>query len=139
MASITTKDRSRGDTVDEKFSLATLAQAGGAATGVFLSGVLAQWAPAPHVLPFAAGMAACAVAAALLTVVPEPSQRRRHGFRIRRPRVPAQIRGPFTRVGLTAAAVWAVAGGLFLSIIPSYAGQLVLHTRNLAVLGAATQ
>src|SRR5439155_12031626 len=34
--------------------LATLAQAGGAATGVLLSGLLAQWAPWPHVLPFAA-------------------------------------------------------------------------------------
>jgi sugar phosphate permease len=47
--------------------------------------------------------------------------------------VPREIRGAFIRVGLTGAAVWAVAG-LFLSVMPSYAGQLVLHTLNLALL-----
>lgn len=118
--------------------LATLAQAGGAAIGVALAGVLAQWAPDPQVLPFVAGMVTCATAAALLAVVPEPGGDRHGGFRIRRPRVPAEIRADFARVAITAAAVWAVAGGLFLSIIPSYAGRLVLHSQNLALLGLIT-
>jgi hypothetical protein len=34
--------------------------------------------------------------------------------------VPAPLRAPFARAGLTGAAVWAV-GALFLSVVPSYA------------------
>ncbi|WP_406053101.1 hypothetical protein [Kribbella sp. NBC_00889] len=52
--------------------------------------------------------------------------------------MPRDIRADFLRVGLTAAAVWAVAAGLFLSIIPSYAGKLVLHTHNMALLALIT-
>ena len=96
--------------------------------------MLAQWAPAPRVTPFAAGMIICALAAAALTLVPETARRRRAGPRIRRPRVPEEIRGAFARVSLTAAAVWAVVAGLFLSVMPSYAGTLVLHSQNLALL-----
>jgi MFS family permease len=103
--------------------------------GVLLGGVLARWAPAPEVTPFAAGMIVCALAAAALVFVPETAERQRGGLRIRRPRVPEEIRGAFARVSLTAAAVWAVAAGLFLAVMPSYAGQLVLHSRNLALLG----
>lgn len=114
--------------------LATLSQAGGSAAGVLLCGVLAQWAPAPEVTPFAVGMIICALAAAGLVFVPETAQRQRGGLRIRRPRVPAEIRGAFARVSLTAAAVWAVVAGLFLAVMPSYAGELVLHSRNLALL-----
>jgi MFS family permease len=114
--------------------LATLAQAGGAATGVLLSGVLAQWAPAPDVLPFVAGMIACAVVAALLPSVPESGRTRQGRLRVRRPAVPADIRGAFARVALTAAALWSVAG-MFFSIMPSYAGTLVLASKNLALLG----
>jgi MFS family permease len=117
--------------------LATLAQAGGVAAGAILAGVLAQWAPGPRVLPYVVGMVACLSAAALVRVVPETA-RPTSGWRIRRPRVPAKIRGAFIRVALTAAAVWAVAGGLFFSVLPSYAGMLVLHTRNLALLGLVT-
>ena len=47
--------------------------------------------------------------------------------------MPREIRGAFIRVGLTSAAVWAVAG-LFLAVMPSYAGKLVLHSQNLALL-----
>jgi MFS family permease len=48
--------------------------------------------------------------------------------------VPAEIRGAFFRVGLTAGAVWA-AMALFLSIGPSYSERL-LGTHNLAVVAA---
>src|SRR5205814_1013029 len=114
--------------------LATLAQAGGSAVGVLLCGVLTQWAPSPQVLPFIAGMAVCAVAAAALRFVPETARRGSGRLRIRAPHVPGEIRGAFIRVSLTAAAVWAVAAGLFLSVMPSYAGQVVLHSHNLALL-----
>jgi MFS family permease len=113
--------------------LATLAQSGGAAAGVLISGMLAQWAPAPQVLPYVAGMTACACATVLLRTVPETAPVKGAGWRVRRPRVPAEIRGAFIRVGLTAAAVWAVAA-VFLSVMPSYAGQFVLHTSNLALV-----
>jgi small-conductance mechanosensitive channel len=48
--------------------------------------------------------------------------------------VPAEIRRPFFRLGLTAGTVWATMA-LFLSIVPSYA-QKLLATRNLALLAA---
>ena len=118
--------------------LATLSQSGGSAAGVLLGGVLAQWAPAPEVTPFIAGMIVCALVAAGLLFVPETAERQGGGLRVRRPRVPPEIRGAFVRAGLTGAAVWAVAGGLFFSVMPSYAGQLVLHSRNLALLALVT-
>ena len=114
--------------------LATLSQAGGSAAGVLLGGVLAQWAPAPEVTPFVAGVIVCVLAAAALWFVPETAERQSGGLRVRRPHVPREIRGAFIRIGLTGAAVWAVAGGLFLAVMPSYAGKLVLHTQNLALL-----
>lgn len=118
--------------------LATLAQVGGSSAGVLVCGVLAQWAPWPTVLPYVAGMAVCLVAGVGLVLVPETVEHRGGALRVRRPRVPADIRVPFIRVGLTGAAVWAVAAGLFLSVMPSYAGQLVVHSRNLALLALLT-
>jgi MFS family permease len=118
--------------------LATLAQAGGTAVGVLLCGVLAQWGPAPERSPFVAGMIVCLTVAAFLPLVPETAKRRPRGLRIRRPAVPREIRAAFARVAVTAAAVWAVVAGLFLAIMPSYAGKLVLHTQNLALLGLVT-
>lgn len=115
-------------------TLATLSQAGGSALGVLLCGVLAQWGPAPEVAPFVAGMIICALVAAALPLVPETAERQPGGLRIRRPHVPEEIRSAFARVSLTAAMVWAVAAGLFLAVMPSYAGTLVLHTQNLALL-----
>ena len=64
--------------------LATLSQAGGSAAGVLLCGVLAQWAPAPEVTPFAVGMIICALAATGLLFVPETAEG---------PQVPGQVPG----------------------------------------------
>ena len=74
-----------------------------------------------------------AAAAATLTLK-EPSAGKREGWRIQLPRVPREIRRSFARVSLTAATAWA-AVALFLSIVPSYAGDL-LETKNLALLAA---
>ena len=76
--------------------------------------------------------------AANLATPPVDDRDRGGALRVRAPRVPADIRGPFLRAGLTGAAVWAVAGGLFLAVMPSYAGQLVVHSRNLALLALLT-
>ncbi|WP_331713300.1 MFS transporter [Nocardia terpenica] len=48
--------------------------------------------------------------------------------------IPANIRIPFARIGITVGTAWSV-GALYTSVVPSYAVGL-LHTRNLAVLGA---
>jgi hypothetical protein len=48
--------------------------------------------------------------------------------------VPGETRAPFARASLAAAVVWATLA-LFLSIVPSYAGE-ILRTGNLAVLAA---
>jgi MFS family permease len=127
-----------GDQPRRAALLATLAQVGGSAAGVLVCGVLAQWAPWPEVLPFVAGMVVCLLVSIALWLVPETVERRGGGLRIRVPHVPAAIRGPFLRVGLTGAAVWAVAAGLFLSVMPSYAGELVVHSKNLALLALLT-
>jgi MFS family permease len=117
--------------------LATLAQAGGSASGPLLAGMIAAWAPAPRVLPFVLGLGLCLAQIGLLRVVPETGPQGKRGWHVQRPSVPREIRADFARVGITAAAAWAVAASLFLAVIPSYAATL-LGTDNLAVLGAVT-
>ena len=112
--------------------LAGLAQAGGSAAGPLLAGVLAEWAPAPRQLCFLVLVGATLVAAVAVARVPEPADREREPWRIEWPRVPVEIRWAFARVSLTAAIVWATLA-LFLSIVPSYARDL-LATHNLALL-----
>jgi MFS family permease len=114
--------------------LATLAQTVGGAVGPLLTGVLAEWLPAPRVLCYAVGMLACGAAAVLLLAMPEPGQPRGGGWRVPRPSVPPDIRAAFARVAVTGAAVWAVVA-LFFSVVPSFATER-FGTHNLAVLGA---
>jgi predicted MFS family arabinose efflux permease len=116
--------------------LATLAQAGGSAGGPLVAGLLAEWAPDPRVVPYLVGIGLTAVSALAVLAIPEPAAGRGGRWRVQRPSVPAEIRGAFTRVALTAAAVWSVAA-LFLSVILSYAGA-ILDSANLALLGAIT-
>ena len=114
----------------------TLTQAGGSALGPVLAGMLAEWAPWPHRLCFLAGGGLAAVAALGVLAIAEPVRPPTPVRKLTRPSVPAEIRLPFLRAGITAASVWAVAG-LFLSVVPTYAGRL-LDTHNLALLGAIT-
>ncbi|MFC5906535.1 MFS transporter [Streptacidiphilus monticola] len=116
---------------------ASLAQAGGAAFGVLLAGVLARWTSAPYVTPFAAGAALLLAAAVGMRLVPETASPGRGPLRPQRPGVPREIRAPFARVAITAAATWAVAASLFLSVMPAYASP-VLHTGDVAWLGAVS-
>lgn len=115
-------------------ALATvLGQSGGSAAGPLVAGVLAEWAPAPRQLCYLVAFAATLATAVAVLRLPEP--RRSTGrWRPQRPSVPAPIRRPFARATLTCAAVWAV-GALFLSVVPSYAADL-LDTSDLALLGA---
>lgn len=85
---------------------ATLALSGGTAIGPILGGALAQWASDRLVTPFLAGIALIAVFALAGLTIPETVTERTGGWRIQRPGVPAEIRGAFTRIGVTGAAVW---------------------------------
>jgi MFS family permease len=106
--------------------------AGGAATGPMLAGLLAQYGPAPRVVPYLVEIALLAVA--LLSLRRLPAGRRSAGrWRPRRPTVPNAIRATFIRAGRSVFLSWAVTG-LFLALIPAYVAT-VLHTPNLAVAG----
>jgi len=115
--------------------VASIGQAAGAAAGPVLAGVLAQWAPAPHVLSYLVGLVVAVALAVAVMRIPEPHPPSGN-WRPQLPSVPAGKRAEFARAGLTGASVWAV-GALFLSVVPSYAGTL-LRTGNLALLGAIT-
>jgi MFS family permease len=112
---------------------AGLAQAGGSAGGAVFAGALAEWAPAPRVLCYVVWLAVTAAAALGVSRIPE-SVASTGRWRPQRPSVGAAIRRDFTRVSVTAAAVWAVAA-LFLSVVPSYVTKL-LATHDLALVAA---
>ena len=114
--------------------LATLAQTVGGAAGPLLTGILAQWFPAPRVLAYVVGMAACVLAAVLLLAMPEPGQPRGGAWSMPRPSVPRDIRVAFARVAVTGASVWAVVA-LFFAVVPSFATERI-GIGNLAALGA---
>jgi MFS family permease len=113
---------------------AGLAQAGGSGMGPLVAGVLAQWAPAPLRLSFLVGVGATVAAALTTLTLPEDPAQERERWRLQRPRVPREVRSSFVRVSLTGGTVWA-ALALYLSIVPSYAAEL-LGTHNLALLAA---
>ena len=110
---------------DRAALLASLAQAGGSASGPLVAGMLAEWAPARLVLPFALFAVLGVGATVVALAIPEPSERpggARAGSPapralIVRPSVPPEIRVLFARVSVTGAAVWATAA-LFLSVVP---------------------
>jgi MFS family permease len=114
--------------------ISTLAQAGGSAAGPLVGGTLAEWAPAPRTTAFVVGLAVTGATLAALLALPRMPDGTGAPWRMQRPGVPAEIRARFARFALTAAATWAVAG-LYLSVVPSYAGSL-LQTSNLALEGA---
>jgi MFS family permease len=113
--------------------LAALALTGGSALGPLLGGAIAEWAPDQLVLPYLAGIALIVAVTVAGFPIPETVTSRRGKWRIQRPGVPAEIRGPFIRIGVTGAAVWSVAA-LFLSVLPSYTTDIT-GTKNLALLG----
>jgi MFS family permease len=121
---------------DRAALFAALAQAGGSASGPFVAGLLAEWAPWRLHLPFAVFICLGVVATVAALVIPEPGRVTGGRVRIVRPSVPSEIRGLFARASVTGAAVWATAA-LFLSVVPSYAADL-LDTSNLALLGTVS-
>jgi MFS family permease len=112
---------------------AVLGQSGGSAAGPLVAGALAQWAAAPRQLCYLVALGLTLATAVAVLRIPEPG-RATGRWRPQRPSVPAPIRRRFARASLTCATCWAV-GALFLSVVPSYAAEL-LDTSDLALLGA---
>ncbi|GHE14570.1 MFS transporter [Streptomyces alanosinicus] len=113
--------------------VSTVASVGGLGLGPVLAGLLAQYAPAPHVLPFAVEIVLLAPAAAAVTTLPATRSRTR--WCPRRPEIPAALRALFATSGTSGFLAFAVIG-LFLTLIPTYVATLSGST-NLLLGGAA--
>jgi MFS family permease len=114
--------------------MAALALAGGSAAGPIFAGLLAEWAPAPRVLCYVLVLSLTLLGALAVLRIPEPGAVVAGRWTVQRPHVPREIRVRFVRLSVTSAAVWAICA-LFLSVVPSYAAEL-LDTHNLALLGS---
>ncbi|HEY1322263.1 MAG TPA: MFS transporter [Streptosporangiaceae bacterium] len=105
----------------------------GMTTGVLGSALLAQFAPHPLVTPYIVAAAAVLATLSCTALMPE-SLRARTALNLRiRPRIPAQIHGPFWFAAVSTAATWSVLG-LYLSLAPGLADQAV-GSHNLLVGG----
>jgi predicted MFS family arabinose efflux permease len=113
--------------------VSTVASMGGLGVGPVLAGALAQYAPAPRVLPFAVEIALLVPAAA--AVIALPVKRAKTRWRPRRPGVPAAVRAVFATSGTAGFLAFAVIG-LFLALVPTYVATLSGST-NLLLGGAA--
>ncbi|MFD5731428.1 MFS transporter [Streptomyces sioyaensis] len=114
---------------------ATAANMGGLGCGPLLSGLLAQYAPWPLLLPFLVHIALVAVAAVVTWLLPE-TVAHPHRPRTLRPQsleLPPEVRGVFAPSAVAAFAGFSLLG-LFTAVAPSFVGQ-TLDEHNLAVTG----
>ncbi|MEV6122736.1 MFS transporter [Streptomyces sp. NPDC052077] len=111
----------------------TVASVGGLGAGPLITGLLAQYAPSPYVLPYVVEIVLLAPAAVAMATLPAP--RSSTGWRPRRPSIPAPMRGTFISSGTAAFLAFSVIG-LFLSLVPTYVARLS-GSGNLALAGGA--
>jgi len=104
----------------------------GLAAGALGTSVLVQYAPAPTHLVWWLLLGGLAAAIAGVLMIPESATRRSGVLTSLRPRViiPAAVRGTFALAVPCLFAVWAL-GGLYLSLGPSLAAQVVHSTSDL--------
>jgi len=115
--------------------VSTAANMGGLGLGPLLAGLLAQYAPAPTVLPFAVQLGLVIVAGLGLLIVPETvSRRSRLSLRFRGLGIPQAGRSEFIAAGCAGFAAFALLG-LFSSLVPTFLGT-VLHDTSHATAGA---
>ncbi|WP_433174696.1 MFS transporter [Actinoallomurus sp. CA-150999] len=109
----------------------TIASVGGLGAGPLLSGLLAQYAPAPRVLPYVVEIGLLVPAAVAMAALPpgRPATR----WRPQRPRIPAAMRRVFATSGVAGFLAFAVIG-LFLTLVPPYVATLA-GSANLALSG----
>ncbi|GLY68363.1 MFS transporter [Amycolatopsis taiwanensis] len=113
--------------------VSTVAAAGGMGLGPVLAGLLAQYAPAPHVLPFLVEIVLLLPAGATMATL--PAARSTSQWRPRRPEIPKAMRAVFATSGTANFLAFAVIG-LFMSLIPTYVADLT-HSTNLLLGGGA--
>ncbi len=111
--------------------VSTVASVGGLGLGPLLGGLLAQYGPAPHVLPFVVEIVLLLPATA--TIVALPTTRPTTRWRPRRPEIPATMRTVFATSGTATFLAFAVIG-LFLTLVPTYVATLT-HSTNLLLGG----
>lgn len=113
--------------------IATAANMGGLGLGPLFAGALAQYLPAPLMLPFAADLAF--IALALVALAPETAHRpERPRLRIQSLRVPPEVRGVFVPAAIAGFAGFSVLG-LFTAIAPAFMSE-ILNYSNHALTGA---
>ncbi|MET9348796.1 MFS transporter [Streptomyces termitum] len=115
--------------------VATAANMGGLGCGPLLSGLLAEYAPEPLLLPFAVHLALVAAAALVLRRLPETVAERRplSAVRPRRPALPPEVRTVFVPAAVASFVGFALFG-VFTSVAPAFLGRY-LHVDNHAVTG----
>ncbi|HET7415423.1 MAG TPA: MFS transporter [Arthrobacter sp.] len=113
--------------------LATMAFVAGTAAGPLTAGVLAQYLPAPRLLPFLIHLGLLAIGwQRVSTLTAAPTQRLRQ-WRPTRPQVPYIMRRRFAAAAATGFIAWTVAG-VFLATIPTIITRAT-GTGNPAVTG----
>lgn len=115
-------------------TLATLAFVGGSGAGPLMTGMLAQYLPAPTLTPFAVMLVLVALTLPLVCALGGPVLPARQRWRPTRPEVPASMRHSFAIAAVTGFLGWTVAG-VFLALLPSVT-ESVLATSNWAVSGS---
>jgi MFS family permease len=113
--------------------VSTAASMGGLGLGPLLAGLIAQYGPAPRVLPFIMEIVLLAPAMAVVATLPAP--RSRTPWQPRRPQIPAHMRTVFAASAAPAFLAFAVMG-LFLTLIPTYVATLA-RSGNLLLAGSA--
>lgn len=118
--------------------LVTLAFVVGTGAGPILTGVLAEYAPAPLRLPYLVLLVLLLPAAVGLAAMGRIGRERRtRRWRPTRPSVPAGIRHNFAIAATSGALAWAVAA-LFLSLLPSFLATALSTTNQAATGGIVT-
>jgi MFS family permease len=117
-------------------AVATAANLGGIGFGPLAAGLLAQFAPAPLVLPYAVFAVALVAVAVAVALSPETVTRpdRRPPYRPQRVAVPPSARPLFYAATLAGLAAFAVFG-VFNSLVPSFLAG-TLHESSHAIAGA---
>ncbi|MEV4758696.1 MFS transporter [Micromonospora sp. NPDC049559] len=113
--------------------VSTVTSVGGLGLGPVLGGLLAQYGPAPHVLPFVVEIVLLVPAAAAVLAL--PAARARARWRPRRPTIPGDLRAVFATSGAASFLAFAVIG-VFLTLVPAYVATLS-GSGNLLLGGAA--
>jgi MFS family permease len=113
--------------------VSTMASVGGLGLGPLVAGALAEYAPAPHVLPFVVEIVLLVPGAVAMAALPAARPATR--WRPRRPQIPVAARPVFATSGTASFLAFAVIG-LFLTLIPTYVTTLS-GSGNLLLSGAA--